>query len=411
MEAREQLRKCLEESGGKKYVVAVSGGRDSMALLGAMLEAVGPECLVVGHFDHRTRGGESRKDAEFVAAFCAKKGIGFHGAEREGKSMAEAALRDERWAFLKSLRRRTKADFIVTAHHLQDQLETFLMRLVRGTGIEGLAAMAETEKGILRPWLNLAPNEIPKASFREDATNRQPIYFRNRVRQDLLPPLFTLAEEYGGGEAFLRRFAGLSQELQKYRRKIRKRAKKEFKKRAIVTPYWVRVKPPVRASLLRGIYQALDAEVPSRARLGEILAELDTLAKKATLPGGVSVESSCGQLFFQNSAQRAALKALPAPTLKRGQLECAALGLKIKVPATLAKLQPRFFRPGDRQGKRKLKEEFLMRRIPAPERRLLPLLSQPNSAEVAWYFSQEIPHLRVKASHFPFSFLARSKNQ
>lgn len=174
-----------------KYIVAVSGGVDSMVLLDMMVRSAEHE-LIVAHFDHGIRA-DSHLDAQLVKEVAKKHGLIFETKREELGSMAsEAFAREHRYTFLKSLADKHKAS-IVTAHHLDDVVETIAINITRGTGWRGLAVL---DSGVSRPLL-----DIDKASlidyarrnnivWREDVTNTSPAYLRNRIR----PHVHLLAE-------------------------------------------------------------------------------------------------------------------------------------------------------------------------------------------------------------------------
>lgn len=167
-----------------KYVVAVSGGVDSMVLLDMMVKAGGHE-LVVAHFDHGIRA-DSREDALLVAEAAERYGLHFETRREElGETASEALARDRRYAFLRSVAKKNGAA-IVTAHHLDDLVETVAINITRGTGWRGVAVL---DSDIVRPLLDIdkatlldyaARNSI---TWREDETNSSDAYLRNRLRQ------------------------------------------------------------------------------------------------------------------------------------------------------------------------------------------------------------------------------------
>lgn len=187
-------------------LVAVSGGADSVALLVAMhtlkQSAGGAGRLIVGHFNHRLRGEQSEADAAWVTELADRLGVGCEQGEA-GKPLAdagEAAFRDARYAFLQQAARHTGARFIATAHTADDQAETLFMRLFRGTGIAGLAGIPsrrplDEATTLVRPMLDVRRRLVLAAlsqidqPFREDPSNRDPQYTRNRVRHETLPLL------------------------------------------------------------------------------------------------------------------------------------------------------------------------------------------------------------------------------
>jgi len=188
---------------GDGVLVACSGGADSTALV-VGLAVLAPDLdlvLRLGHVNHCLRGAEADEDARRVRDLARRLGLPFHlgvahvaaiRAERGG-SIEEVA----RWARLRLLRDMAGAsDLIATAHHADDQAETVLLHLLRGSGLEGLAGMAwGPEDGIIRPFLGFERREIHDAlvrwgmSWREDESNRSLEFARNRLRHELIPEL------------------------------------------------------------------------------------------------------------------------------------------------------------------------------------------------------------------------------
>jgi tRNA(Ile)-lysidine synthetase-like protein len=176
-----------------KYVVAVSGGVDSMVLLDLLRQMSGLE-LVVAHFDHGIRP-DSTEDRELVEAKAKHYGLPFVFEEAKlGKGASEATARQVRYDFLHRVKSENEADAIITAHHQDDMLETAIINLLRGTGRKGLSSLRSTDD-IKRPLLNIPKSEIQKYAkkhkleWREDSTNQDESYLRNYVRHRLLPHL------------------------------------------------------------------------------------------------------------------------------------------------------------------------------------------------------------------------------
>ncbi len=174
-----------------KYVVAVSGGVDSVALLHALQGKPGVD-LVVAHFDHGIRPG-SRQDTLHVKYLAEGYDLPFVTAEgRLGPGAGEAAAREARYAFLREARSRHGARAIITAHHQDDVLETAIINLLRGTGRKGLSSLGSHDD-LARPLLGVQkPAIIAYArehglEWREDSTNADESYLRNYVRRQLLP--------------------------------------------------------------------------------------------------------------------------------------------------------------------------------------------------------------------------------
>jgi tRNA(Ile)-lysidine synthase len=192
-------------------LAAVSGGADSMALLRAMLEvkqqAGGAGRIVAGHVNHQLRGQASDADEAWLAARCRELDVPLliercdtaAAAVRQGDGV-EAAARELRYQLLTLMAERTGARFIATAHTRDDQVETVLFRLLRGTGLRGLAGMRRARMlspsaSLVRPLLDCSRAEVMEylqrigQSFRDDASNEALDFARNRIRRKLLPYL------------------------------------------------------------------------------------------------------------------------------------------------------------------------------------------------------------------------------
>ena len=190
-----------------RYLIAVSGGRDSIALLHLLTER-GFDRLIVCHLNHQLRGRAAAADARFVASSAERLGLLLETAEvdvaafaRERKLSIETAARAARYAFFVQAARRRRCPLIFLAHHADDVVETFLFNLFRGAGLAGLASLREesthrvgrTELHLLRPLLPVWREQIDayvksnRIDFREDTSNRQGDPMRNRLRNSLIP--------------------------------------------------------------------------------------------------------------------------------------------------------------------------------------------------------------------------------
>ncbi|MFN3159632.1 MAG: tRNA lysidine(34) synthetase TilS [Rubinisphaera brasiliensis] len=189
----------------RQLMVAVSGGADSVALLRGCVY-LAEECelrLVVAHFNHRTRPGENERDLAWLQSLCTELTVPFVAGERDSQastSSSENELRQARRRFFIDTARSREIGTVCFAHHADDQAETVLHRLCRGTGLAGMTGMQEVSslaEGIVafRPLLGLPGqalrdflSEIDQP-HREDATNASSQYTRNRIRQQLTPLL------------------------------------------------------------------------------------------------------------------------------------------------------------------------------------------------------------------------------
>lgn len=201
---------CIEKhrllSPGERAVVAVSGGPDSTALLHSLVELL-PRLgikLSVAHLDHCLRGSDSREDALFVESLSASLQLNFIKGRtdvarlsRENGISVEMAARRARLAFFKRAVKKARAGCVITGHNSDDQAETVLLKLARGSGPRGLAAMSLSSRiegvNIVRPMLGITRQEIMsylklrRLAWREDASNSDTSFLRNRVRHEVLP--------------------------------------------------------------------------------------------------------------------------------------------------------------------------------------------------------------------------------
>ncbi len=190
---------------GDRVVVAVSGGPDSVCLLDVLsdLRDEFQIDLIVAHFDHGLRPGEDEKETEFVCQLASSYGLEFkigrasEDLARSGGSLEEKA-REHRYRFLEEIQGKVKAQKIALGHQLNDQAETVLMRLLRGSGTQGLGAIPPVRDGlIIRPLIHVSREEIEAylaqkgLKWVEDSSNVNPRYMRNRIRLELLPLLKT----------------------------------------------------------------------------------------------------------------------------------------------------------------------------------------------------------------------------
>lgn len=192
-----------------KYILAVSGGVDSMVLLDMMAKK--GESFVVAHFDHGIRL-DSADDAEFVRGLAQKYDAPFETArESLGENASEELARDRRYVFLNAVAKKYNAT-IMTAHHADDVIETIAINIVRGTGWRGLAVLSSPH--IQRPLREKTKAELIEyandhsLTWREDSTNNDTKYLRNKLRQKLVqltPGEKELLWRYHKRQCFLRK--------------------------------------------------------------------------------------------------------------------------------------------------------------------------------------------------------------
>jgi len=177
------------------YVVAVSGGVDSMVLLDMLVRQPGLQ-LVVAHFNHGTRS-DNDEDAHLVAAAAAQYGLPYIYEEGKlGADVSELVAREARYDFLQHVQKMQNAQGIILAHHEDDVLETMLLNLIRGTGRRGLSSL-QSHAHRLRPLLHMTKKEIMEYAkthsiqWREDSTNQDLKYKRNYMRHKIMPAMST----------------------------------------------------------------------------------------------------------------------------------------------------------------------------------------------------------------------------
>jgi len=192
-----------------RYLIGVSGGRDSVALLHCMVD-LSYRKVIICHFDHQLRGRSSQADARFVEKLAAKYDVDLEIGSADVRAIAdnrkmsiETAARETRYLFFAKMAKQRRCPTIFLAHHADDLVETFLINLFRGAGLTGLTAMREisirriddVDLTIVRPLLGVWRDEIDKyvrqhrLKFREDASNKNLAPLRNRLRRRVIPYL------------------------------------------------------------------------------------------------------------------------------------------------------------------------------------------------------------------------------
>lgn len=313
------LRSVLEPT--EHYLLAVSGGSDSMALAAACvaLQKEGWGRYSVCHVEHGLRGEESLRDMELVQSFCAEHQLPCYVEQVDVRGLAasehlsiEAAARRLRHKALKETMQLVKANAIVFAHNLDDQAETVLLRLLRGTSLTGLCGIRGESHMGLRPFLELRHRQLAQycelmgVAYCHDSTNDDLAYTRNRVRHELMPyleqhfnsnvkeTLARMAEQLGPEEELLAR-----QALEAYA--AAKLEGEELGRLAFAGAKLLKLPTALRRRVLRQAYYSLaftelDYE---RTMAVEKLLINGTGGKLVQLPGDVRVIYKNKQLIFE----------------------------------------------------------------------------------------------------------------
>ena len=369
---------------GERVICAVSGGADSVALLFAMylLKDKLGITLEAAHFDHQLRGEESRQDASFVAALCDRYDIPLHMASGEvkpGKKGLEAAAREARYAFLRSLPGK-----VATAHTADDNAETVLMHLLRGTGLKGLGGIAPVNGSVIRPMLSCTRRDVEEflteycLSSRFDSSNAGDAFLRNRLRHKVIPELKNENPRFSSSVSAMALRLRQDEDLIGSLMPDTLPGVSELRK----------LHSALRSRLLERFLKESGVSEPEQAHIGalEKLVFSDRPSARAELPGGVTVARDYDRLIRLEEA-------LSIPeTVLEDALELPALGLTVTCrPAETLEngedtftvhpqgpIRVRSRLSGDTirlpGGTKSLKKLFIDRKIPAHLRERIPVI-------------------------------------
>ncbi|HKV48230.1 MAG TPA: tRNA lysidine(34) synthetase TilS [Candidatus Acidoferrales bacterium] len=323
---------------GDRVGVAVSGGADSLALLN-LLDAARVKLgitLIVVHFDHCLRE-ESAEDARFVESLAGSRGLTFIGeranvaeiAAREKRNVEDAARR-LRYEFFARVVQQGQATKIAVAHTMDDQAETVVARLLRGTGPSGLAGIYPSAGTVIRPLLGIRRSALReylheiKQEWREDRTNLDTTRQRSRIRATLLP---LLNQEFSARSVeHLANLAKLSREEEKFwgalvedrfsTLALRKQAAVSISVGKLLSPFVFGPQTPLADGesqrclterLVRRLYQEAAGSLLdlTSVHVEQVirLAQTPSSGKRVKLPGAVTVERSFGKLIFSRDPE------------------------------------------------------------------------------------------------------------
>lgn len=296
-----KLDACLTE--GKKILCAVSGGADSVCLL-HLLWSSGAD-VTAAHFEHGIRGEESLRDAEFVRSFCHERGIEFVMESADVPAYAKAhsmgteeAARKLRYEFLNAAAEQKGCELIATAHNADDNAETMLFNLTRGTGSAGLSGIPRQRGKIIRPLLNVTRRQIEeyleenKLPHIEDSSNSTDDYSRNLIRHHVTPVLRKINPELA--TAFSRTAKLMAQDNDCLERLAQDFIAREYDGSGIRTGALCALHPAIASRVLRNLLgggmgmEHIDSVLDFAAGTG--LAHL-------SLPG-ITLRREQGRLFF-----------------------------------------------------------------------------------------------------------------
>jgi tRNA(Ile)-lysidine synthase len=217
---KEHLHHNLPFLQEKKLLIAVSGGIDSIVLL-RLLQRLNYD-IAIAHCNFSLRGDESDSDEKFVSDYALQHNVKLHVTTFDTKRFAadskvsiQIAARQLRYAWFNELLKNEQLDYLLTAHHLDDSVETFLINFTRGTGLEGLVGIPGNIDKIVRPLLPFTRTEIEAYAaensilWREDSSNASTKYLRNKIRHDVVPVLKSLNPSFAN--SFTQTIASLKQ--------------------------------------------------------------------------------------------------------------------------------------------------------------------------------------------------------
>ncbi len=421
---------------GDTLVVALSGGADSSALLDLLSQLPGYNLhLIVAHLNHTLRGAESDADQEFCRELASRYGLPFEVRRVDVRGMAtelrlnlEDAGRKARIEFMDGLRTSYGAAAVALGHHADDQAETVLMRLLRGSGMTGLSGMAyRNDRGYVRPLLEVSRAELEQylrsrgLGWREDASNCDTLYLRNRIRHQLLP----LLEEYNPAiraslaatASIIREDAALLEELTE--QSFAEFWRMEEGRGSCHIPQFRTLPLSLRRKVLRHAFRRLTG---SLAEVG--LSHIDALCSmldsdrpnaRLSLPQQVTAVREYDRLLLLKSDKIAGEQDFELiitgpgnyllPDGRSLTVAVADAGVRTAGSCTAfvnSESAPfpwliRTFRPGDRitpfgmSGRKKVKDVFIDRKIPASERTRIPLLFCGN--DLLWIVGVSVSEL------------------
>lgn len=402
-------------SPGDHVICAVSGGADSVALLFGLylLKEKLDIRLSAAHFNHNLRGAESDRDEYFVRDFCDRYDIPLmvgSAAVTPGKKGLEAAARDARYGYLRSLPGK-----VATAHTADDNAETVLLHLIRGTGLKGLGGIAPISGNVIRPMLSATRQDVENflqewsLPHIEDSSNGTDAFLRNRLRHHIMPRLLQENPQFSENTSAMALRLRLDEAC----------LSQAAKMASPISISALKEQPPaLRSRILEIFLKQNGVREPETSHLSllESLVCSDNPSAAGHFPGNITIARRYDTLVRLDSRDIPADVLLPS----QGTVELPQWGIRVTcTPAEAIVNTPDIFtvlpqgsitlrsrRGGDELqlsgGTKSLKKRFIDRKIPAPERSFIPILEDDAGILAVYGFgtdlrraAQQLPALQI----------------
>ena len=397
---------------GDTVICAVSGGADSVALLWAMylLRDKLQICVEAAHFNHHLRGEESNRDAQFVNELCDRYDIPLHmgsGTVVAGKKGLEASARNARYAFFGEL-----SGKIATAHTADDNAETVLMHMARGTGLKGLCGIMPVRDRVIRPMLSVTRKDVLTfleeyhLPFVEDSTNGTDQFLRNRLRHHVMP---CLHEE---NPRFAQAVSEMTMRLREDESYLNMQAQRA---RTNNVASLRELDVPIQKRVLRMLLEEFGVVEPAAEHIGLLTDVLysQNQSEKANFPGNIQIGQVDGKLQKLKITGEFSISVIVP-----GTVELPEFGVRITcadqpiengfsfVPSGTLVVRSR--QAGDHMrlpgGTKSLKKLFIDKKIPAAYRNQIPVLADDLGVIAVWGLGANLDRLSTQAGSICASF-------
>jgi tRNA(Ile)-lysidine synthase len=415
-----------------KVLLAVSGGIDSVTLLFVLLEIQEKICFELGlaHINHMLRGKESERDEEFIKKLALRLHLQFYIKKVDVKKIGldkglsiQHAGREARYGFFNQVMTEYGYNKIAIAHTLDDQIETFLLRALKGTGLRGLSSIPIKRDAIIRPFLNTYRADIAKyaglhgISFVEDSSNNKTVYERNFLRKEIFPVMEKL------NPLFKEKLFFLLKDLTYINQLFADKATAFLKKHqgnkegdiCLDIDSLNKIDDETKFRVISDIIASLEPEfVPLREHFRQINNILSAKGPNlvATLPHGIRIKKIYDHLLFTKKPLSSPIKEIFSLSMGKNVLRPFGLDLHLSQPREIARLFSknknialfdsdklgqltiRTFMNGDTfiplgmKEKIKLKDFFISLKVPQEQRRTIPLLLSDN--DIIWIIGLRI---------------------